>query len=806
MFSLLKKESDTTSAPKAPASSGLCEHPDQFIPFAIHYDQDTLLTKNGELVKIIKIINNNFGLNYDNNENEQSSLRAIIRQAIGEAVGSNKYSFWIHTLRRRTPIQYKSTFTGDFENYVNKKWEEKHDWKDQYHNEIYISVLSDGQGAELLDTKHLKDVILPMQNRMHRNAYLEKTRDQLTALTDRILTTIRRYYDANYLKITERTTQTEGATRSTPVFYSESLEFLGVLCNLRAETFPVTHTLMDKALCTHQIIFGYNAVETKNSKGEKKFAGILTLKNLQEVSISSLDKILQFPAEFFISQSFNYVPYAMAQKAYKAQKLIFEMSEDAYSYQKSGLEAKLNPTGNKATAYGTQQATITVLVDDLNQLEGAASRIQQAFSEVGLLAIREDIKLEEAFWAQIPGNFEFLRRQNILVSSNIAPFCRLNLFPSGTASKNHWGDAAALLPTTVNSPYFFNFHHQDNGHTLMLDYNSFGDAISLVHTNFLLTSALKYNPKMYVFDNHQASRLYFDKIKSPYHLFNAGDKQTPATGLNPFSLENTARNQSFLLAWCCALIEPAVEVTDAVREYLRQALAEFFERHDTRKTLFAFAESIRATNNELYLALSQYFDKGQYAGIFDADIESVDYQHRLNGFDIPRQIRTGSLVIPLFSYLMHRIITQLDGRPTIIVLHDALDLLENSFFAPRLESLLEMLRQNNVVVFSRVRATPEAMVAQTLHTLAQISATRIIVPDDVSQDYTSELLGITPTQSRMLKRMDRQKGEFLLRKAHDTIGLRINLEGMDDVHSILAGDIKNLIAAGGLYSSLPEFY
>src|SRR5205085_292139 len=129
-------------------------------------------------------------------------------------------------------------------------------------------------------------------------------------------------------------------------------------------------------------------------------------------------------------------------------------------------------------------------------LDAEVAEVQLAFSKLGLITVREDIKLEECFWSQLPGNFEFLRRKEPILTKSIGGFCRLNRFPSGSANHNHWGEAVALMPTIVNSPYFFNFHHRDNGHSVLFDFNSFNDQSGHVLLNFLLSETRKYNGKL----------------------------------------------------------------------------------------------------------------------------------------------------------------------------------------------------------------------------------------------------------------------------------------------------------------------
>ena len=77
---------------------------------------------------------------------------------------------------------------------------------------------------------------------------------------------------------------------------------------------------------------------------------------------------------------------------------------------------------------------------------------------------REDLGLEAAFWAQLPGNFADRPRKAPITSRNFAAHGELSQLPRGRATGNHWGDALALLMTSSRSPYYFSLaRHRSQG-------------------------------------------------------------------------------------------------------------------------------------------------------------------------------------------------------------------------------------------------------------------------------------------------------------------------------------------------------
>lgn len=799
---LKKKSEETENTPEIPAAEQRQLH--DFIPYYCHYNPHTLLTKNGELMQTIRINSNALGLTYENNSSDEHTVREYVRKTMSEVITSNHYALWIHTIRKRKHVHYDDHYNNDFALHVHDCWQQKYHWKFQYYNEIYISIVREGQHGEMVLDKHaLNKAALPKHNRRYRNAYLDQAYAELNETVTAMLDRMRTHYRADRLSMVERSVNAEPA-----IFYSEPLEFLGTLLNLRKESFPVCEIDISKELVTHQLKFGFNAMESAHPSGHRRFGALLSLKQYREVHIDVVDRLLQAPVEFIVSQAIVYTPARRALKEYKTQKELLEMSGDTYSATASGLEEMLQGNHNLPTDYADVQTAVMVLTDEYRNLDAEILKVQQAFGDMGLITVREDIKLEECFWSQLPGNFEFIRRKDTMRTARTAGFCRLNLFPGGTDSGNHWGAAVTLIPTQVNSPYFFNFHHQDNGHTLLFDFNSFHDSTGSVLSHFLLTSAMKYQGRIFMFDRNRAGRLWCDKVKGQYHTFQTAGKKRArqALAVNPFSLEDSKRNRSFLLAWCAALVEPHYALEEAHKELLISAIERLYALPKEERNLAALADTLAADDYQFASAFRAFYGSGKYAGLFDAATDGFDSGQPLHGFSMDELLRMGVSTVPMFAYLLHRIINGLDGKPTIIVLHEAFDLLENAFIAPRLESLLEILKQNNAMLLCTASRPETCTGKHTFKTLSEGCATHLYVPDDVALDYAQTLPLLSERDSRFLSKMDRQRGDFLLKQNHESIALCVNLDDMDDIRSILANDVKTLIAAGGKFASLPEAY
>src|SRR3546814_3870765 len=100
---------------------------------------------------------------------------------------------------------------------------------------------------------------------------------------------------------------------------------------------------------------------------------------------------------------------------------------------------------------GEHHLALTVFGETPKILAENMSIARAALSESGIVAAREDLALEAAYWSQLPGNFPWRTRPAALTSRNFAALAPVHTYPVGQRAGHHWGDAIALLKPTANS-------------------------------------------------------------------------------------------------------------------------------------------------------------------------------------------------------------------------------------------------------------------------------------------------------------------------------------------------------------------
>ncbi len=203
----------------------VAQGPDEdFIPYAIHYDKKTILTKNVELIQIIRVS----GFSNTSVYAELIPLREAVRDAIRDNIKQTNFALWFSTIRRKKNISPDGEFADYFSNKINQTWEEINNLQNDYVNELYITVIVEGIDTSIVNFKSLVGSFSKNSTRKLHESFLAKSLEILTNATSGILSAISDY-GAKILEIKEW----EG------VLYSEQMRFLGKICHLQEKFYPV---------------------------------------------------------------------------------------------------------------------------------------------------------------------------------------------------------------------------------------------------------------------------------------------------------------------------------------------------------------------------------------------------------------------------------------------------------------------------------------------------------------------------------------------------------------------------------------
>jgi type IV secretion system protein VirB4 len=401
----------------------------------------------------------------------------------------------------------------------------------------------------------------------------------------------------------------------------------------------------------------------------------------------------------------------------------------------------------------------------------------------GGIAVREKVNMEAVYWGQIPGNFDYIARKSIINTYNLASFNSLHNYPYGRAKGNFWGDSVTVLDTTSGTPYHFNFHVKDVGHTTIIGPTGAGKTVLM---NFLCAQAQKFNCRLFFFDKDRGAEIFLRALNGNYTLIDPSQ----SCRFNPLLLEDTSENRLFLVDWLKLLVSVNGEELSAEdMALLNTAISGNYKLAKSDRRLSNIAAFLGLeTNGSLASRLSMWYGKGARANIFDNDQDIINFDTAsIFGFEMGELLKDKISLNPVLFYVFHRINMSLDGTPSMIVLDEAWALIDNPVFAPRIKDWLKVLRKLNTFVIFATQSVEDASKSNISDTLIQQTATQIFLPNLKATDVYKTIFMLTQREFDLIKTINPSSRYFLIKQVHDTVVARIDLSDMEDIINVLSG-------------------
>lgn len=759
------KRRQTSKAEYAKAEVSAAE----FIPYYCHWDKNTIMTKSNEILQIVKVS----GFAFETSDDEDVDMKKSVRNSLLKSMASGNIALWFHTIRRRYSNYPEGNFSAGFATHVNDKWREKRYSRDSFTNDLYITIIRKEATGSAAKVEQSLRFLVESTDKQSKDEYLKDAARELNESTYRVMATLRDY-DAHLLT----TIETENGA------FSEPLEFLSKLVNCgQSQPMLVPTTDISHYLPTHRLYFGKSAIEVRGPS-KRSFASIISLKEYAAATAAGMmDAFLQLPFEFIITHSFQYINRQTAIEQMQLQQRRMMASEDVAVSQVAEISNALDMAMSGHVAFGEHHMTILCIEDDLKRLEESVSMALAELTNLGINGVKEAFVMEAAYWAQLPANFEFIGRKSKISTINLAAFNSLHNFPVGKIKGNHWGNAVTVLDTTSDTPYFFNFHSRDVGHTTIIGPTGGGKTVLM---NFLCCQALKFKCRMFLFDKDRGSEVFIRAVGGEYtHL-----KPSDRCGFNPLQLSDNSENRTFLVDWFQAMLTMHGEqFSSEDLSLVNEAINGNFKLTKSDRQLQNVAAFFGMEGPGTAASrLKPWYGKGQYAGIFDNPVDSLDFdKSTVFGFEMGDVLADKNTIAATLLYLFHRISISLDGTPTMIVLDEAWALIDNDIFAPKIKDWLKTLRKLNAMVVFATQSVEDATKSSISDTLVQQTATQIFLANPKATETYRSAFMLSEREFNLLKTTPPESRYFLLKQSSDVVVARLDLGNLGDIINILSG-------------------
>ncbi len=746
-----------------------------FVPYKCHYNSDTILTHNEELIRVIKIK----GFAFETVDDIDIDLKKNARNNLFKGMAMGNLSLYFHTVRRKEKGFPDGEMPDDFSRRVNQEWAFKHSDDRTYINEHYLTII---RGKDKSGVAMLENMAKKLQHKADKTSWethMREAFDELDEMTERILNGFSNY-GAQVLGLIE----TEDSV------HSELLEFLARLVNAGySQPIAVPLGPIANHLPISRMYFGGKSIEVHNPSGIK-YAGIVSIKEYRPSTHAGVfDGFMQMPFELIISQSFSFINRMIAISSMQLQQRRLVQSEDVAVSQIQEIDQALDSAMSGEFAFGNHHMTVLCVEDSIKSLESALSMAVVELSNSGITGVREKVNLEPAYWSQLPGNALYMARRSIINTLNVASFASFHNYPSGKRKRNHWGDAVTVFNTVSGTPYFFSFHVRDVGHTMIVGPTGSGKTVLM---NFLCAQAQKFNGRLFFFDKDHGAEIFIRAIRGRYMVPDVAKN----SGFNPFQLPPTNENKSFLVELLKVLVSINGEVITAHDiERINEAVNGNYKLPQDQRRLRNIAPFLGlAGPGTLAGRLAMWHSDGSHAKLFDNAVDVIDFSAaRCFGIEMGEILKDKASISPVLLYLFHRIQASLDGSPTMIVLDEAWALIDNTVFAPKIKDWLKVLRKLNTFVVFATQSVEDASKSSISDTLVQQTATQIFLPNLKATQAYRDIFMLSEREFALVKTTDPSTRFFLVKQDNDGVIARIDLGGMDEVIRVLSARIDTVM-------------
>ena len=743
------------------------------LPYVGHLDNHTLMMRTGDLVQMIQID----GVAFETADSETLNHMAAVRDVVMRGIANSNLMLYCHVIRRQVTADLSSEQPEGFARDLNDAWQQQLRSKRLYINDIVVTLVRRPARGKVGFIERLTKWGNSKRNSTERLAEQAREWRDLDAARTNLLSALARYGP-----------RTLGRYLGPSGVCSEPMEILSALYN--GEMQPVLNPVGDAGyyLPYKRISFGLDALHLKGASADtSRFGAIVSIKDYPaNTSPGMLDNLLRLPHELTMTESFAFIDRQIAdERIGLALRRLRAASDETTTLRQGLLGAKDDLTGG-AAAYGEHHLTVHVRAMTLAALDAAVADVQASLADIGAVSVREDINLESAFWAQFPGNAEFIARKALVSTANLASLISLHGFPIGEPAGGPWGEPITVLETTSSTPYFFNLHSGDLGNFTLIGPSGSGKTVVL---NFLIAQAQKFQPRTFFFDKDRGAEIFIRAIGGHYDVLRPG----APTGFNPLQLPENAANRAFLRQWLTQMLTPVGgQLTADENAIIASAVdANFGQPSEFRQLRYLvelLAGGTRPVRGDLASRLAPWYGAGEHAWLFDNPVDQLSLDTRTAGFDMTALLDSPALRTPAMMYLFHRVDERLDGSPSMIVIDEGWKALDDEIFVSRLKDWMKTIRKRNGVVGFATQSASDAIESKIAATIIEQSATQMFMSNPKAQasDYCDGF-GLTEHELDLVRSLPGHLRCVLIKQGGNSVVARLDMANMPDAITVLSG-------------------
>ena len=743
--------------------------PAKFLPYARHINDDMVVLDSGDIMLTFELQGRAFETaDVRDLNNWHTKLNGMFRNLHDE-----RLSIWTHLVRMRVEQYPGGKFKSGFAANLDRAYFGRMNRERMFINRFFVTL-----------------VIRPAATSGDKFIQMFKRKvsadEQVGPMLDEALVELLDDKGRDFEKLMARCEPRRCAIyEHRGLMFSETMEVADMVMTGRHRRVPVVRGHLGGALYRSRTIFGAETIEVRDADASA-FGGIFGIREYPaQTTPRQFESLLSVDFGFVLTQSFSFLGRAAATEKFRLRMTQMDNAGDRAISQADELIDAGDDLMSNRFVLGDHHFTLAVYADSLKALREHMSVARAALADTGMVAAREGAALEAAYWSQLVGNFAWRARPAPITSLNFAAFAPLHTFPAGQARGNHWGDAIALLKTTARSPYFFNFHKGDLGHTLIIGPSGGGKTVLL---NFLMAQAEKTGARQIFIDKDRGAQIFVQASGGTYLALHNGIP----TGFSPLkALANRAEDKTFLSAFVRQLVKADGKPISVQEERLIEDGINAVMKLDVASRSLSALRSMLGMKDASGVGarLEKWTSEGSLGWVFDNPADSMTLDARFIGFDMTDFLDNADIRTPVLLYLFHRIDQLLTGERMIICIDEFWKALGDDAFRRFAQDGLKTYRKRNAVLVFATQSPADALKSDISHSILEQVATKIMLPNPFGarRDYV-EGFALSEAEFKLVREdLAPESHKFLVKQGHDSVVVELDLTGLNDALAVLSG-------------------
>ena len=429
-----------------------------------------------------------------------------------------------------------------------------------------------------------------------------------------------------------------------------------------------------------------------------------------------------------------------------------KLNEDALN-KANEVRTQIALTMGDYVSQGFYTCTLIVDGDSIDEVEERVDVISKTINNIGFITIEESINSVEAFLGSIPGNITNNIRMPILNTITLSHLLPVSSVWGGDSWNKHLNSPPLIYTKTKGStPFRFNIHIEDIGHSAIVGPTGYGKSVLL---GLIASSFMKYkDSRVYFFDKDASSRVLTYAVGGEFH-----DLGNDELSFQPLANIEIVEEKEWAYGWILEILEQEnVKVSPTQKEKIWKALDNLAKTPIELRTISNFYTSVN--DREIKEALIPYKIGGALGKYFDSDKDTLNFS-RWQVFEMNQVINNKKGITPLLSYIFRRIENSLDGSPCIIILDECWMFFDNPIFAAKIREWLKVLRKKNCSVIFATQELGDILNSKLFTTVLDACQTKVFLPNPnaFADNYIPiyQKFGLNKTEIEIISKATKKK-------------------------------------------------